>query len=85
MLAMPQRILADQCVSISELRKNPIRSVEEAGGKPLAVLSHNQPAFYCVPTALFEQITDMLEDIELAKIVSDRSDDETVDVDLDDL
>ncbi|BAN99956.1 hypothetical protein E05_51900 (plasmid) [Plautia stali symbiont] len=43
-------------LAVSQLRKNPLEVIAAAGGEPVAVLSYNEPAFYCVPPALFEQM-----------------------------
>lgn len=51
-------ILAEQTVSITELRKNPAQYFQE---EPIAVLSNNAPKGYMVSTALFEKMVDALE------------------------
>lgn len=78
-------ILADCSTSITELKKNPAAIVESADGFPIAVLSHNQPIFYCVPADAYERIIDKLEDIELAQLVMDRRASPEKEVSLDDL
>jgi Phd_YefM. len=42
-------ILAERCISISDLKKNPSAAIEAADGMPLAVLNRNTPAAYLVP------------------------------------
>lgn len=78
-------ILADSSASISELKKNPMATVSAGDGFPVAILNHNQPAFYCVPAATWELIFDRLEDIELANIANSRMGGEIVAVSLDEL
>ena len=78
-------ILADNSTSISELKKNPMAVVEQGDGFPVAVLNHNQPAFYCIPADAYELLLDKLEDVELAQIVEQRKDQAEVAVDIDDL
>jgi len=78
-------ILADCSASISELKKNPMAIVAGGDGFPVAILNHNQPAFYCVPAEAYEMIFDQLENIELAAIANERMNEETVKVTLDDL
>jgi len=78
-------ILADSSASISELKKNPMATVSGADGFPIAILNHNQPAFYCVPAETWELIFDRLEDIELAAIANSRMGGESIEVSLDDL
>ena len=48
--------------------------VEQGEGFPVAVLNHNQPAFYCVPAEAFELLMDKLEDMELSALVNIRKD-----------
>jgi len=78
-------ILADSSASISELKKNPMATVSAGDGFPIAILNHNQPAFYCVPAETWELIFDRLEDVELANIANSRMGGETVEVSLDEL
>lgn len=65
-------ILAENATSISELKKNPMAIIAQAGGMPVAVLNHNQPAFYCLPVEAYEAILEKLDDLDLAKIVKER-------------
>ncbi len=80
-----KRVLAEATISISELKKNPMSIMRQAEGFPVAVLNHNQPAFYCVPAETYEWLMDKLEDVELRKIVTERQNDSEVEVDLDEL
>ena len=80
---MPNIILSDTSASISELKKNPMATVSAGDGFPVAVLNRNQPAFYCIPAELYEKMLDALDDQELAKLVSERSNQQLLDVDLD--
>jgi len=82
---MVQSILADATTSISELKKNPMAVVNQAEGFPVAVLNHNQPAFYCVPAAAYEILMDKLEDMELAILVESRKNQPEIEIDIDDL
>lgn len=79
-------IYADRTVSISEFKKNPSKAMDEADGRPIAVLKNNRPGFYAVPSELFEQIADAIDDLTLADTVREReADGRFVDVELDDL
>ncbi len=78
-------ILADNAICISELKKNPMAVIDEAGGFPVAVLNRNQPVFYCVPADAYEALMDNLDDIVLAQIVSKREDQDEVEIHLDNL
>lgn len=80
---MPNIILSDTSASISELKKNPMATVSAGDGFPVAILNRNQPAFYCIPAELYEKLLDALDDQELAKLVSERSNQQLLDVDLD--
>ncbi|ETO41105.1 type II toxin-antitoxin system Phd/YefM family antitoxin [Morganella sp. EGD-HP17] len=80
---MPNIILSDTSASVSELKKNPMATVSAGDGFPVAILNRNQPAFYCVPAALYEKMLDALDDQELIKLVTKRSTQPLFDVDLD--
>ena len=80
---MPNSILSDTSASISELKKNAMATVSAGDGFPVAILNRNQPAFYCIPAELYEKMLDALDDQELAKLVSERSNQRLLDVDLD--
>lgn len=82
---MPHLILADTTASISELKKNPMATVAAGEGFPVAVLNHNQPAFYCIPAAAYEELLEKLEDAELNRIADERSSQAEVTVTLDEL
>lgn len=82
-----RQVLADCSASISELKKNPTALLNEADGAPIAILNHNKPAAYLVPAETYEQLMDMLDDYELAKLVESRRADlsDAVEVNIDDL
>lgn len=67
---MLNQILADASVSVTELKKNPMGVLE--AGSPVAVLHHNKPAYYCVPSNVWEAIIEQLEDMELKALVEKR-------------
>ncbi len=68
---MPNIILSDTSASVSELKKNPMATVNAGEGYPVAILNRNQPAFYCVPAELYERMFDALDDQELVKLVTE--------------
>ncbi|MGR7483725.1 type II toxin-antitoxin system Phd/YefM family antitoxin [Klebsiella aerogenes] len=80
---MPNIILSDTSASVSELKKNPMATVNAGDGYPVAILNRNQPAFYCVPAELYEKMLDALDDQELVKLVTERINQRLHDVDLD--
>ncbi|MGR2740893.1 type II toxin-antitoxin system Phd/YefM family antitoxin [Billgrantia sp. Q4P2] len=82
---MPHTILANTTASISELKKNPMATVAAGGGFPVAVLNRNEPAFYCVPAAAYEELLEKLEDAELNRIADERSSQAEITVTLDEL
>ncbi len=82
---MPHTILAEVTASVSELKKNPMGTVAAGEGFPVAILNHNEPAFYCVPAKAFEAMMDRLEDLELNAIADARKDEPRVPVDLDEI
>lgn len=82
---MPNMILADVAASVSELKKNPMATVAAGEGFPVAILNHNEPVFYCVPTHAYEALMDKLEDMELAALAVSRKDQPEIEVAWDDL
>ncbi|PVF84793.1 antitoxin, type II toxin-antitoxin system family protein [Klebsiella aerogenes] len=58
-------------------------TVNAGDGFPVAILNRNQPAFYCVPAELYEKMLDAIDDQELIRLVSERSNQQLLDVDLD--
>ncbi|MEN8822172.1 MAG: type II toxin-antitoxin system Phd/YefM family antitoxin [Abyssibacter sp.] len=82
---MARQVLADTCVSISELKKNPSAIVAQGDGFPVAVLNRNEPDFYCIPADAWEEIVDRLEDVELNAIADARQGQAVIPVNLDDL
>jgi antitoxin StbD len=81
------QILSNYSASISELKKSPSSLIEEAGGEAVAILNHNKPSAYLVPSALYESMMDIIDDYYLAQQVRERlSDgDEGIKVELDEL
>jgi antitoxin StbD len=69
---MPHLILAETSASVSELKKNPMATVAAGEGFPVAILNHNEPAFYCVPAKAYEALMDKLEDMELNSLADGR-------------
>lgn len=82
---MVNLILSDVSASISELKKNPMATVSNALGFPIAILNRNEPVFYCVPAKVYETIMEKIEDIELIKLIKEREKEDRIRVDIDDL
>ena len=84
--AVMEFIYADRTVSISEFKRNLSRVMADAAGKPVAVLKNNRPDFYAVPSALFERLADIMDDMMIADEVRERADSgDFVEVDIDEL
>lgn len=80
-------VLSLYATSVSELKKNPSILLEQSGGEPVAILNHNRPTAYLIPAALYEDILDRLEDLELMEVVEARKLEkpQAMEVSLDDL
>ena len=68
-------ILANYTASISELKKSPSSIIKNANGEAVAILNHNKPTAYLVPSELYEKIIEIIDDYELSKEVQERLDD----------
>ncbi|MGO1164056.1 plasmid stabilization protein [Brucella sp. C7-11G] len=82
---MTNIVLAEMTASVSELKKNPMRTVAAGEGAAVAILNRNEPAFYCVPARAYEALLDRLEDIELNAIADTRANAPVIMVALDEL
>lgn len=82
---MTAQVLTETVASISELKKNPMKTVDSAAGRPLAILNRNRPVFYCVPPVVWHEIQERLEDFELARLAAARIGEKEIPVDLEDL
>lgn len=80
-----EAILSDLSVSVSELKRSPASVIKQSEGQAVAVLSHNKPAAYLVSPQWFEQIIELIEDIEDAKLVKQLKHEKSVAVNLDEL
>ena len=69
---MAHRVLTEIAVSISGHKKNPMATVAAGDGIAVAVLNRNEPAFYCVPAKAYEQLMDLVEDLELDRLTDSR-------------
>ena len=56
--------------SVSKLKENPMKVVNEGFGEAVAILNRNTPAFYCVPAELDEGMMDLIE--EMMELIEDR-------------
>ncbi len=67
-----ETILSDLSISMSEFKKNPAEVLRESGDQPVAVLSHNKPAFYMVSPHLYAAMLEELEDLRLSRLAAER-------------
>ncbi|MCX7156560.1 MAG: plasmid stabilization protein [Rhodocyclales bacterium] len=82
---MTNQVLAETTASVSELKKNPMRTVAAGEGFAVAILNRNETAFYCVPARTYEALLDKLEDLELNAIADARAGQPAIKVKLDEL
>lgn len=80
-----QRILSDNSVSITELKRNPSAVIDAADDAPVAVLVHNKPSAYLLPAGTYERLIERLDDLELAELVRARAKERRVRVAISDL
>ncbi len=82
-----QAILSNYSASITELKKSPTNLLNRAGDEAIAILNHNVPSAYLVPSSLYEKMMDIIDDYYLSKEVDTalKSDEKPVKVSLDDL
>ena len=82
-----QPILANYTASITELKKSPSQVLKDAGDEVVAILNHNIPSAYLVPSELYGKMIDIMDDYYLAKEVQGRLTDnqKPIRVDIDDL
>ena len=83
---MTYQILSNTAASITDLKRNPMGTVQKGEGNPVAILNRNEPAFYCVPPELFAWYVELAEDALLNQVADERmKSPEIVSVSLDDL
>lgn len=82
-----QAILSNYSASITELKKSPSLLLEQAGNEAIAILNHNVPSAYLVPSSVYENMMDIINDYYLSKEVEQRINDDAkpIKVEIDDL
>ena len=82
-----EHVFANLSVSVTELKKNPTALLREANGETVAILNHNKPAAYLVPSNVYEKMLDLIEDFELRDLIDERLKEQSkaIPVNLDDL
>jgi antitoxin StbD len=58
-------VLSQNCVSVTELKRNYTQVLLQANNQAVAVLNHNRPEAYLLPAAMYEKLLDQLEDAQL--------------------
>ncbi len=82
---MTHAIFAGFTASVTELKRNPMGTVNGGAGAAVAILNRNEPAFYCVPADEYEAMLERLDDAELNALADVRADMADIPVSLDDL
>ncbi|MBS9782370.1 MAG: type II toxin-antitoxin system prevent-host-death family antitoxin [Arcobacter sp.] len=82
-----QAILSNYSASITELKKSPTNLLNQAGDEAIAILNHNVPSAYLVPSALYEKMMDIIDDYYLSQEVDIalKGKEKPIKVNLDDL
>ena len=82
-----ENILANYSVSISELKKSPSAILNDAGDEVVAVLNHNVPSAYLVPSKTYEKLLEIVDAYELGLEVKKRlnEDEDSIEVSFDEL
>jgi len=81
-----EAIHAKMTTSISQFRGDITGAIKRAAGMPFAVLNNNKPSFYVVSPELFEELSELLFEKEIAAKVRYRKErGEFVSVNIEDL
>lgn len=82
-----EEILADACVSVSTLKKNPAAVIAEARERQVAILNRGRPVAYVISPQVWDHIVDVFDDMKLAREFDERRDEleKAIPVSLDDL
>ena len=67
-----RQLYSSYSASISELKKSPTALLNESGNEPIAILNHNTPSAYLVPSETFEKLMDIVDDYLLSQSVKER-------------
>lgn len=57
---MATKIHTTIIAGITDLKRDPMSTVEGGNGEPVLILNRNEPAFYCVPVPTFEDMVAQL-------------------------
>jgi antitoxin StbD len=80
-----EEILADACVSVSTLKKNPASVIAEANRRQVAILNRNRPVAYLISPKVWEHVLEVFADRRLVQeaqaALAEDSDDVVIDLD----
>ena len=78
-------VFADTCVSVTDLKRNYTKILQQSQDQAVAVLNHNRPEAYLLPAALYERLLDMVDDAKDASLVRERGNGPFIEVSLNEL
>lgn len=61
-----QPILFNYTASITELKKSPTQLLQQAGDEAIAILNHNVPSAYLIPSGVYEKMMDIIDECYLS-------------------
>ena len=67
-----EKIYANLTACVSELNKNPTALIKKANGRSVAIINHNKPVAYLISVGAYENMQNILEDVELSELVAER-------------
>ncbi len=80
-----EEVLADACVSVSTLKKNPAAIIAEAQVRQVAILSRNRPVAYLISPKVWEHVLDVFAERRLVEeaqaALAEDGDDVVIDLD----
>jgi antitoxin StbD len=84
-MPITQTIHAKTTVSMTDLRRNPSKILDDANDMPVAILNHNRAEAYLLSAKAYEKLLDLLDDVSLIKTIQSRRGGKTVKVNIEDL
>lgn len=65
-------VLANFAVSIADFKRDPMGVIQERDGETVLIIEQNGPAFYAVPTALYEAMVEIIDDFVLPEAIQNQ-------------
>ena len=75
----------EESIGLQTFKNDPLNVTGSTNGSVLAVKEKNKTVFYCIPVDIWSNILNALEDSELSKVVTQRLNEKTFRVHIDDL